>query len=285
MTLHEAMMLLKKQLTPVYDEAEAGNIAVIAMQEIMGVQRSELMQHKNTVLNNEQLQLLSKYETELSTAKPLQYVLGKAWFYDLEFAVNESVLIPRPETEELVHLVIKDAKKAKRTNLFILDVGTGSGCIPISVKHYLPDANVFAIDVSADALSVAKSNADKNKTDIHFIEMNFLNTDERNILPQFDIIISNPPYVKRTEAASMHENVLNHEPHLALFVPDDNALLFYEAIASFAKTHLKQDGKIYVEINEALGKQTEAVFQNTGFTNTTIIQDMQGKDRIVTAAF
>lgn len=284
MTLHEAIIQLKKQLSSIYDEAEAGNIATIVMQEIFGLQRSEMMHQKNRLLNDEQLQSFSKYATELCTAKPLQYVLGKTWFYDLELAVNENVLIPRPETEELVHLVINEAKKNLKKDLYILDVGTGSGCIPIAVKHHLPDAAVFAIDVSAGALSVAKSNADKNKTEIHFKEMNFLNPDESNTLPQFDIIISNPPYVKYTEAASMHENVLNHEPHLALFVPDDNALVFYEAIASFAKTHLKQDGKIYVEMNEALGIPTAAVFKQAGFNNTQIVKDMQGKDRIVTAA-
>ena len=210
--------------------------------------------------------------------EPIQYITGKAWFYQYIFNVNQHVLIPRPETEELVQNIIQDNQLNCPS---IIDIGTGSGCIPISLKKNM-EAEITAIDISYEALSVATKNAKELSASIHFKQLNFLDESNWDELSCYDIIVSNPPYIRKKEKESMYNNVLNHEPHLALFVEDNNPLIFYEKIARFGNTHLKNQGTIWVEINEALPNETKYVFEKEHYT-TLIYNDLQGKSRILKA--
>jgi release factor glutamine methyltransferase len=212
----------------------------------------------------------------LNASEPIQYITGEAFFYGLKFKVSEAVLIPRPETEELVELVLKHSKSF--INPTILDIGTGSGCIAVSLAKKHPQAIVSAWDISESALEIANKNAIFNQVDVNFEKVDILNVNQKQ---QFDIVVSNPPYIAQSEAIDMRANVLNHEPHLALFVENDNPLVFYKAIAAFCKTNLKSGGRFFVEINETLGKETAEVFQNEGCVAIEIIKDMYGKERFV----
>ena len=213
---------------------------------------------------------------------PLQYVLGIAYFMDLEFEVNQSVLIPRPETEELVSLILKDFIVRKSiTPLKILDIGTGSGCIAVSLKHYQPESTVTAIDISVDALATAKGNAVKCDTPINFIQADILDESHWDNFGLFDLIVSNPPYVTHAEKKLMQPNVLNYEPHTALFVADDDPLVFYRRIIEFANTKLSPDGSLWFEINEMFGNELHNMAMNQGFKEVNIIFDIRGKSRFL----
>ena len=222
-----------------------------------------------------------KYAERLLKHEPVQYVLNECWFYGLKFYVDKNVLIPRPETEELVDWVIRNIKFPFK-DLKILDIGTGSGCIAISLKRKLRKAEVWACDISNEALAVAKRNADNLQADINFIQLDFLNEEERNKLPSFDIIVSNPPYIPQKDKETMQQNVVAHEPHTALFVSDNNPLVFYTAIADFATQHLSKDGSIYCEIHENLGKEVSEIFLQNKFI-FEMKKDMQGKERMIKA--
>ena len=213
---------------------------------------------------------------------PLQYVTGKAFFMDMEFVVNSSVLIPRPETEELVSLVLKQYSCRESGNeLKILDIGTGSGCIPIALKKYLPGSEVFAIDISKEALSIATENAAINEVKINFINADILDHSQWNQLPQFDLIISNPPYVTNSEKELMRPNVLDHEPHTALFVPDEDPLIFYREIIALSKIKLREAGSLWFEINEMFGNELKDMAISQGFREVNIIFDFRGKSRFL----
>jgi release factor glutamine methyltransferase len=201
----------------------------------------------------------------------------------MKFYVDESVLIPRPETEELVEWVCLEIRNSKFEIRNLLDIGTGSGCIPIALKKEISSVEIFALDISEGALNAAKLNATAQQTEIDFHLINILNKDEWNQLPNFDIIVSNPPYVKQSESSAMHQNVLQYEPHLALFVDDEDALKFYKVIAEFSLTHLNKNGKLFFEINEALGKKVSELLQRCGYTNIKLRKDLQGKDRMIKA--
>jgi release factor glutamine methyltransferase len=220
---------------------------------------------------------------ELLQHRPVQYVLGEAWFANMPFYVNESVLIPRPETEELTNLIVQETKY-RLPDARVLDIGSGSGCIPIALKKQLPQSRITSVDISAAALEVAKRNASALNAAVVFMQMDFLDKKASATLPLFNIIAGNPPYVKTSESASIHKNVLEYEPHTALFVPDNDVLIFYNAIAQFGLQHLHTGGKIYVEINETLGKETAALFEHYGY-QTDLKQDLQGKDRIIKAEY
>lgn len=213
---------------------------------------------------------------ELKSHRPIQYVIGETEFYGLKFFVNENVLIPRPETEELIEWILQDHPNFEGK---ILDVGTGSGCIPITLKTKFPNAEIHALDFSADALKMAKINAGYHQTDIQFHPIDFLNF-EANSLPKFDLIVSNPPYIADFEKNSMNETVLEFEPHSALFVPDHDPLIFYRKIAEFAQTNLNTNGEIYVEINQELGSETKDLF-STYFQNVEIKKDISQNDRMI----
>lgn len=279
MTIQQAYHFLLQQLSVIYDNDEAANIADLVIEHITGYKKLGRITHKDLLLNEQQTKLLNNLSKELLTQKPVQYVLGEAWFYEMNFFVNEHVLIPRPETEELVELVTSYQLPVTS----ILDIGTGSGCIPITLKKKLPKTEITAIDVSTEALSVAKTNAANLHADINFKELDFLNEENWDELNCYDVIVSNPPYIKQNESSTMHTNVVDFEPHIALFVNDNDALLFYRKIALFGKTHLNTNGKIFVEINEALGTETIALFESYGYT-AILKKDMQQKNRMIIAS-
>lgn len=286
MTIQQAQQLTLLELKNLYDERESANIADWVMEYITGKKRIDRLMDKQAILTEQQLSQLQSILAELATHKPIQYVLGEAWFAGMKFYVNEAVLIPRPETEELISWAAAEIQNSSRRwrdkiqNL--VDIGTGSGCIPICLKKKLPQLSVTAIDVSGDALQVARQNAETLTADINFLQLDFLNEANWDHLPVFDIIVSNPPYIKQSEEQSMSANVLAFEPSLALFVPDEDALLFYRKIAAFGKTHLSKHGMVFIEINEALGDEVKTLFELNGYTSE-LRKDMQGKDRMVKA--
>jgi release factor glutamine methyltransferase len=281
MTVQEATYYVLNKLRSIYADGEASSITDWLMEYITGSQKTERMLYKNAALSADEENSVKEYTNRLLQHEPLQYILQEAWFCGLRFYVDQNVLIPRPETEELVEWVISNCKFPV-DELSILDIGTGSGCIPITLKRRLRRATVWAVDVSDGALAVAKKNAASLGVDVNFTQLDFLDRTTWSQLPPFDIIISNPPYIPIQEKASMAANVLQYEPHTALFVPDNDALIFYEAIAAFAKTNLTTKGTVYVEINESLGKDVCNLFQYAGFT-TEIKQDMQEKERMIKA--
>lgn len=284
MTVVNALRQLATSLHQLYDKREAENIADIIIEKISGLKRIDRILNNDLQLSPEQEKILANYTTALLQYTPLQYVLQEAWFYGLPFFVNEHVLIPRPETEELVEWIITDIKTLLKPDAAIVDIGTGSGCIPVALKKNIPDACLTAIDISQQALHVAKKNADNNNVSIDFLLADMLNEDNISKLPMFDIIVSNPPYIPVADMMEMQENVLNFEPHLALFVSNDDPLIFYKTIAKFAALHLNEYGSIYVEIHEAMSVNIEKVFAENGFTNCISRKDMQGKDRMIKAS-
>ena len=223
---------------------------------------------------------------DLLQHKPVQYILQQAWFYKYPFYITPAVLIPRPETEELVAWILQETKPVTPDErLRVLDIGTGSGCIAVTLANEISAAEVSAIEISEEALAVAQENAKRLNSPVTFQQLNFLQEEERSGLGQFDIIVSNPPYIAEQEKTAIQPNVSEHEPHLALFVPDSDPLLFYKAIASFAKEHLSKNGTVYVEINQLLGKETKAVFEERGFNNVQLIKDLSGNDRMIKACY
>lgn len=293
MTVQEAYKHTQVQLYEVYDKREATNIADQVITFITGYSRTDRLVHGGNPLTHAQANQLTLFTLQLLQHVPLQYVLQEAWFAAMPFFVNENVLIPRPETEELVEWVaqeagsLKTAPVAEKTTTggspAIIDIGTGSGCIPVALKKKMPAAVVHALDVSPDALAVARRNAANLGAPVTFHEADILQPENWRQLPVFDIIVSNPPYIKESEKTGMHENVLGHEPHLALFVPDSDALLFYRTIAAFAKQHLRPGGLLFFEINEALGQETADLLTAQGFVAVELRKDMQGKDRMIKA--
>jgi len=269
-----------EKLTPSYDSMEAESFFAIALEELKGWRRSDLAMNSNTELTGEEIEKWNAVLADLETQKPIQYIFGKAHFYGLEFEVNENTLIPRPETEELVELIISENKAKGQIN--IIDIGTGSGCIAISLSKNLTDAAVSAIDVSEGALAVAKRNAEHNKTEVNFILEDILAAE--NLPQSYDAIVSNPPYVRNLEKEEIKENVLQYEPHLALFVDDNDPLLFYRKIALLAKGQLSPNGKLYFEINQYLGAETVQMLEDFGFTNVVLKKDIYGNDRMIAAS-
>ncbi|MCX2453661.1 peptide chain release factor N(5)-glutamine methyltransferase [Pedobacter sp. PLR] len=276
MNLSQLLAHFKTELKDVYEEEEVKSIFSVTVEHLLKLNRSSLMMNWDKELNSEEEAQFISVATGLKTHKPIQYLLGEAYFYGSFFKVNEAVLIPRPETEELVDWILEE----NLANKAVIDFGTGSGCIAIGLKKYGKAAAVTAVDISEAALALASENALRLDSAINFIHADILNLD---IEGQFDIIVSNPPYITGTEMAEMHQNVLAHEPHLALFVPDERPLLFYEAIADFAIGHLKENGKLFFEINEYLSEETIQMLKDKGFTNTVLRKDMQGKPRMILA--
>jgi release factor glutamine methyltransferase len=219
---------------------------------------------------------------ELKTGKPIQYIFGEAYFYGLKFFVNPAVLIPRPETEELVHLIFQTLKNSPDQHKKVLDIGTGSGCIPVMLKKSLNTLDVSAIEISPEAIQVAQINTTFHNVAVQFIEADILNYSSPE---RYDIIVSNPPYIKVDEMPAMHQNVLEHEPHVALFVSNEDPLIFYKAIAAFSQTNLNANGMLYFEINEYLGEEMFLMLNEYGFRNIEIHKDMQGKDRMVSCQY
>jgi release factor glutamine methyltransferase len=283
MTMQEATYLLLNKLRSIYPDGEASHITDWVMEHLTGSKKTERMLYKNEAITAKEEDQLQNYIKRLLKHEPVQYVLNEAWFCGLRFYVDQNVLIPRPETEELVEWIISGCR-FPIDQLSILDIGSGSGCIAIALKRRLSKATVWSCDISKEALNVARKNSAALGVDVNFIEMDFLQEEEREKLSSFDIIVSNPPYIAFHEKKDMQPNVLEYEPAAALFVPDNDALVFYKAIADFGKTHLNKNGIIYAEINEGLGEATAALFQQDGY-RTEIKKDMQGKERMIKAIF
>jgi release factor glutamine methyltransferase len=269
-----------QELTPLYDAGEAESFFYLTLEAKHQLKRVDLALQPDLAFSESELASSNLILDQLKKEIPIQYLLGTTHFYGLEFEVNSSVLIPRPETEELVDWIIQNSKlKAQHSKLKILDIGTGSGCIAIALAKNLPNAQVFALDVSEQALATAKKNAEKNQVQLSFIHQSILETED--LAQEFDIIVSNPPYVRELEKQEIKKNVLDNEPHLALFVEDNDALIFYRKIAQLAQKNLKLKGQLYFEINQYLGKETLNLLLEMGFKNCELRQDIYGNDRMI----
>jgi release factor glutamine methyltransferase len=278
MTLKETEEYITKRILLHYNYDESRSIAKIALMYILKLDNINYsMTYHNEVPSGAFAQI-HEYINHLQWAEPIQYITGEAHFMGFDFLVTPDVLIPRRETEELVSLILEENKS--KLNPVVLDIGTGSGCIPIVIKKFMNNAKVYAIDISEKALDIASRNAMKLRADIEFLRANILETEDL-LFDTFDVIVSNPPYVTEAEKELMHRNVLEYEPHLALFVPDNDALMFYKKITALAAKRLTTNGKLYFEINEKYAKEVQAIMQENNFSEINIIQDMQGKDRIV----
>lgn len=278
MQIKQYKTIFFNELFSLYDEKEVESFFYLILEQFHQKKRIDLALNPQMEMDSLQLLRWESVVVELKKQKPIQYILGETEFYGLVFLVNENTLIPRPETEELVDLIIKENQN-QSSEIKILDIGTGSGCIAISLAKNLPDAKVSAIDVSEKALAIATKNAEINQVELHFILKNILETND--LEEQFDVIVSNPPYVRMLEKAEINPNVLEYEPHLALFVDDNDALLFYRKIAQLAQKNLTKHGKLYFEINQYLGKETVELLENLGFKNVRLIQDVYGNDRMI----
>lgn len=281
-TVKEAYNQFKAQLASLYSAQEADAMASLVLSDLTGYSKAKLKAFADDRISQEHQLQLHQILKELATGKPVQYVLDHADFYGLDFKLTPATLIPRPETEELVHWVLETLSDVNQPT--VLDIGTGSGCIPITIKHQMPDSKVFAIDISSDALTVAIDNARMNEVEVTFVEADILNMQAEEIEKQnYQVIISNPPYVTETDKLQMHKNVTEFEPHTALFVPDINPLLFYIAITDFAATHLTKGGFLFFEINESYGTETIEMMKQKGFVNAELRQDLMGRDRMIRA--
>lgn len=265
------------ELSNGYPETEIQSFFTILIEYKLYLSRIQLALEHNFELERDDLDFLENALLKLKNQIPIQYIVGETAFYGLMFKVDKNVLIPRPETEELVEWIIQNHKKSE--SLKILDIGTGSGCIAISLAKNLPNAQVSALDISAEALNVAKNNAEFNQVTIDFILADVLAIEK---LPDtFDVIVSNPPYVRESEKDLMQQNVLSNEPHIALFVENENPLLFYDKIAELAKNHLTENGVLYFEINQYLGAETVDLLKTKGFKNIELKKDIYGVYRMV----
>lgn len=279
MTIESAKDRLIQQLSSLYDPREATGITNMVLEHLTGMNRTDRMIHKNYSLTDIQEKELHHITTSLLNNKPIQYILGEAWFAGMKFIVNEHTLIPRPETEELVDWIKATAHPEPQS---ILDIGTGTGCIPIALKKEFPLWHIHAIDVSDDTLHIAQMNAKQNDVIIDFSCMDFLNKLLWSGMPVYNMIVSNPPYIRKSEINTMSANVVDHEPHIALFVPDDDALIFYTKIADFGRSHLKKNGKLFLEINQLLGEQVSTLLQKMGY-DIVLRKDLHGNDRMIMA--
>lgn len=298
--------LLRQQLGKLYGPGEASAMAWWVLEHVTGRRKAALLAGRAELLGDAKIRLVNRILDRLLEGEPLQYVLGESFFYGLKLRVTPSVLVPRPETEELADWVIRDAQGAlsaretagteesagtgkagglqsDSSGPAVLDIGTGSGCIAIALKKNLPRAQVWACDISEAALAIATENAERQETAVRFLRADILDRSSWTKFPAQDIIVSNPPYVTREEMEGMLPHVLDFEPHLALFVENDDPLLFYRNIAAFAAGGLKAGGRLYFEINEAFGKEVVSLLGEKGFRKAELWKDLNGKDRMVRA--
>ena len=296
MKLGEAEIWLRQELKSVYDEREASNIADLVLENLSGLSRVDRLTKKEERLVVQQLHHLTEIHHRLLHHEPIQYALGEAHFYGLKLFVDKHVLIPRPETEELVDWIINDVRASGKnvfekkefeadetTQLKILDVGTGSGCIALALKKTMPKAEVWGCDISDNALNIARRNGSETDIRVDFIALDFLDEAQNKQLPTVDIIVSNPPYIPLKNKVDMHPNVVDYEPHTALFVPNEESFIFYSALVEFGKHRLYENGNIYAEIHEDMGKEAIDLFEKEGYT-VELRKDIQGKDRMIKAA-
>ncbi|PKQ62562.1 protein-(glutamine-N5) methyltransferase, release factor-specific [Labilibaculum filiforme] len=278
-TIQSTINYIKKELQNIYPVQETESMAYILLEFVLKYSRTQIQMNKTESITKDNFDIIDTYIQQLKTNKPIQYILGETEFYDLTFKVNEHTLIPRPETEELVHAIINENQQ---NGLSILDIGTGSGCIPISLAKNLKNAHISSADISIGAIIKAKENATLHKIDVTFFHRDILNWKNFD-WDNFDIIVSNPPYVTEAEKSKMEKNVLDYEPASALFVSDNDPLLFYRTITELALQHLKKDGKLYFEINESLGKEMVTLLEKYEFKNIQLRMDINGKNRMISA--
>jgi len=281
--LKDIQDIFHKELDTIYGVNEVDSFFYLLIDYHFNLPKYITALEPNYVISKDDESKLFSALPQLNEQIPIQYIIGETEFYGLPFKVNENVLIPRPETEELVEWIINDVD-SKPTS--ILDIGTGSGCIAIALAKKLSSSNISALDVSEDALKIAKHNAELNTVDVQFIKANILTKPSWNLESQaleFDVIVSNPPYVRQQEKQQMKPNVLDNEPHLALFVEDDNPLVFYQSITEFAKQNLKKEGTLYFEINEHLGQEMCDLLKENSFKDIELKKDIYGKDRMIKA--
>ena len=278
MDWQQAQKELITQLIPLYGDREAAVIADWTMENLSGWKKIDRLLHRSAPLSPQTLNTYQKYTRELLAHRPVQYVLHESWFAGMKLYVDENVLIPRPETEELVDWILS----SHPTNN-ILDVGTGSGCIALALAKNLPSAKIHACDISPNALAVARRNATTQNLPLTLHQLDFLDPKSWETLPPIDCLVSNPPYIPIREKAEMAAHVIDFEPNQALFVPDNDALVFYRALSRFAQQRLPKGGQLFVEIYEEMGLQVQQLFREAGLTDVTLRQDFQGKDRMVKA--
>ena len=281
MTMQEASQELKKLLHAIYDPRESSNIAEWVMEDLTGINHIDRIMHSHRILTEEQLDHYHEYILRLSNGMPVQYVIGYGYFMSLRFRVNEDVLIPRPETEELVQWAIDELPAPHTgTSLTILDVGTGSGCIPIMLKKKIPTAIVHTIDISKDAIAVARDNDRSTRPKWIFTRAIFLILPPGKVCQKPILSISNPPYIPLRDKDTLNRNVLNFEPHLAIFVDNSDPLIFYKAIAAYAQNRLSKNGCIFVELDEGQATDLKKLMKKSGFL-PELRKDMQGRDRMM----
>ena len=282
MTIDGANRRLVSSLGTIYDEREASSIASLVMEKLTGESKSLRVIHKLNELPEEKEILFRKWFEELMLNRPVQYVLGEAWFAGLRFYVDERVLIPRPETEELVAWVLEDLEALLTEDFKILDIGTGTGCIPVSIGKKRKDLRLLACDFSIPALEVARKNSQDNQVPVEFIHTDILNDSSRSLIPAVNMIISNPPYIPGQQRAALDKHVRNFEPEMALFVPDEDPIVFYKQIGLLAKKRLIAGGKVFLETHHDYSKAVLAWYQENGFT-VELRKDFSGKNRMIRA--
>ncbi len=278
MKLNEFYRHYLTKLGLIYVENEASNITKMVFESLANISRADVLRNPGMEIESDTLSSLNEALDKLLNHQPIQYVLGEAWFYHLKFKVSDAVLIPRPETEELVEITINHIKKTNQRK--VLDIGTGSGCIPISLKKNVPEINITSIDLCTNAISIASENANNHQTKIDFKALDFLDENNWVNFDLFDAIISNPPYIPNVEIQSMDKHVTAFEPHLALFVPDEDPLIFYKAILKFAQNHLDKNGNIFLETHENFADKVCSLFKDAGYEGT-VKNDMFEKPRMV----
>ncbi len=276
--MQAAIQKINDTLRDLYPENELQSLTRLLLSSVTGLNFTGLLVNKNTIISDKQREVLDNYLTDLQNYRPIQYVLGQTEFCGLQFNVNEHVLIPRPETEELIEWIVAD----KPNHGPIIDIGCGSGCIALSLKSFLPESDVYACDISQDALEVAGNNAVLNNLAVEFIRLDILKDD----LPMhcYEVIVSNPPYIPINEKDSIHQNVLNFEPHLALFVPENDPLLFYRRIAEIAMEKLTAGGKLYFEVHRDYATACCEMLRNLGYEDVVLKKDIHGNYRMVRAS-
>lgn len=269
---------IRKELAGIYAKGEIESLIFLIFEKLKGYSRTQFLLANEEKFSNDDRNEIGKIIARLKNHEPIQYILGITEFYGLPFYSVPGVLIPRPETEELVQWIIQENKHLKSS---ILDIGTGTGCIAISLQKNIPQSTVFACDISSVCIETAQRNSKLNASKVSVFEYDILNNTPEISIPKLDFIVSNPPYIRETEKSLMEKNVLDYEPELALFVADENPLIFYERIADFSRIHLKNRGRLYFEINEAFGTECCDMLQEKGFSEIVLKKDIHGKDRMI----
>ncbi|MDR3219100.1 MAG: peptide chain release factor N(5)-glutamine methyltransferase [Dysgonamonadaceae bacterium] len=280
--MQKSLSFIKRELKHLYADAEIKSFIFLIVKSVCGIDKHAFLCGKEKLLSPDEQVRIREMVADLKNFRPIQYILGETEFYGLRFKVNENVLIPRPETEELVETIYKDYA-SRETSFSVLDIGTGSGCIAVALAKNLPQASVYAMDIAEKALLVAQENARYNSVKVQFSRFNVLGDFPVDLPEKWDIIVSNPPYITPQEKKTMSKNVLDYEPHQALFTPEEKPLFFYERIADAGLIHLKENGALYFETSSLYGKATAKMLREKGYRSVRLLQDISGKDRVIIA--